>query len=69
MGRRQEAWELERQWRKERQATALSLKNGRNILRRGLAKLDVNQNTNVFWEDRSHPTTGPVTIDFMGPVP
>ena len=40
MGRRQEALELERQWRREKQATALSLRNGRNILRRGFAKLD-----------------------------
>ena len=40
MGRRQEALALERLWKRERQATALSLKNGRNILRRGFAKLD-----------------------------
>ena len=40
MGRRKEALELERVWLRERKATALSLKNGFNILRRGFAKLD-----------------------------
>ena len=40
MGRRKEALELERVWQRERNATALSLKNGANILRRGFAKLD-----------------------------
>ena len=40
MGRRQEALELERQWRREKQATALSLRNGRNNLRQGFAKLE-----------------------------
>ena len=40
MGRRKEALELERVWLRERKANALSLKNGFNILRRGLAKLD-----------------------------
>jgi hypothetical protein len=40
MGRRKEALELERVWLRERKATALSLRNGFNILRRGFAKLD-----------------------------
>jgi hypothetical protein len=40
MGRRKEALELERVWLRERKATALSLSNGFNILRRGFAKLD-----------------------------
>ena len=40
MGRRNEALELERVWMRERRATALSLRNGLNILRRGFAKLD-----------------------------
>ena len=40
MGRRNEALELERVWQRERRATALSLKNGFNILRRGFAMLD-----------------------------
>jgi hypothetical protein len=40
MGRRKEALELERMWQRERKATALSLRNGFNILRRGFAKLD-----------------------------
>ena len=40
MGRRKEALELERVWLRERKATALSLKNGFNILRGGFAKLD-----------------------------
>jgi hypothetical protein len=40
MGRRKEALELERVWLRERKATALSLRNGYNILRRGFAKLD-----------------------------
>ena len=40
MGRREEVLELERQWRRERQATALSLKNGRSILRHGFAKFE-----------------------------
>ena len=40
MGRRNEALQLERVWLRERKATALSLRNGHNILRRGFAKLD-----------------------------
>ena len=40
MGRREEALELERVWRRERMATALRFRNGFNILRRGFAKLD-----------------------------
>ena len=40
MGRRKQALELERVWLRERKATALSLRNGFNILRRGFAKLD-----------------------------
>ena len=40
MGRRNEALELERVWMRERRATALSLRNGLSILRRGFAKLD-----------------------------
>ena len=45
MGRREEALELERVWQRERKATALSLRNGFNILRRGFAKLDLNHTT------------------------
>ena len=40
MGRRNEALQLERVWLRERKATALSLRNGFNILRRGFAQLD-----------------------------
>ena len=40
MGRRKEALDLERVWQRERNATALSLRNGFNILRPGFAKLD-----------------------------
>jgi hypothetical protein len=40
MGRRNEALQLERVWHRERKATALSLRNGVNILRRGFAQLD-----------------------------
>jgi hypothetical protein len=40
MGRRNEALQLERMWLRERKATALSLRNGFNILRRGFAQLD-----------------------------
>jgi hypothetical protein len=40
MGRRNEALQLERVWQRERKATALSLRNGANILRRGFAQLD-----------------------------
>ena len=39
MGRRKEALELEIVWMRERNATALSLRNGNNILRREFAKL------------------------------
>ena len=40
IGRRKEALELDIVWLRERNATALSLKNGFNILRRGFAELD-----------------------------
>ena len=40
MGRWNEALQLERVWLRERKATALSLRNGFNILRRGFAQLD-----------------------------
>jgi hypothetical protein len=40
MGRRNEALQMERVWHRERKATALSLRNGFNILRRGFAQLD-----------------------------
>ena len=39
-GRRKEALELERVWLRERKATALSLRNGFNILMWGFAQLD-----------------------------
>jgi hypothetical protein len=40
MGRRKEALELEKMWLREKKATALSLLQGFNILRRGFAKRD-----------------------------
>jgi hypothetical protein len=40
MGRRNEALQLERVWRRERKATALSLRNGVNILSQEFALLD-----------------------------
>ena len=38
-GRRRHAEEQERRWRRERQAILLSERQGRNIVRRGFAKL------------------------------
>ena len=38
-GRRRHAQEQDRRWRRERQATLLSERQGRNVIRRGFARL------------------------------
>ena len=40
MGRRWQATEIERQWRKEEQIHALATRRGYQVMRRGLAKDD-----------------------------